>query len=332
MNNWINLDNNKKLKIFNQTAAREGLPAGAIEKDWWITKVLEIIYSLPFADHLVFKGGTSLSKGWNLIDRFSEDIDLVLDRKFLGFDGDLSKSQITKLRRASCEFLSNDFFQLFREKIDELQLSDVELKLQPFKDSDTDPIVIEFHTKSITENLNYLLPQVLIEIGSRSLIEPFENRKIHSLVAKNFSDKSIIDLPIDIPTVLPKRTFLEKIFLLHEEFQKPNDKIRIERLSRHLYDIEKLMDTEHCEEVLTDRKLYQTIVQHRKIFNKVTGIDYLNHSTALIDFIPPESIMKNWKKDYIKMQGNMIFGESLKYEQLIERLITLRDRFHKIPL
>lgn len=77
-----------------------------IEKDWWVTAVLRAMYSLPYAQHLSFKGGTSLSKCWHLVDRFSEDIDITIDREYLGFSGTLSKTQISdKLRRATCSFV-----------------------------------------------------------------------------------------------------------------------------------------------------------------------------------------------------------------------------------
>ena len=77
-----------------------------IEKDWWVTAVLRAIFCLPYAQHLSFKGGTSLSKCWHLINRFSEDIDIAIDREYLGFSGTLSKTQISdKLRRATCSFV-----------------------------------------------------------------------------------------------------------------------------------------------------------------------------------------------------------------------------------
>ena len=108
MSKWFLLSEQQRREIFNQVSTQTGLPATAVEKDWWVTLVLRAAFSLPVADRLIFKGGTSLSKGWNLIERFSEDIDLALDRSFLGFEGDLSKTQVKKLRKASCAFFSGD--------------------------------------------------------------------------------------------------------------------------------------------------------------------------------------------------------------------------------
>ena len=113
MNEWLKLSKKRRIEILEQVNNRLGLPVQAIEKDWWVTMVLKAVFSSRFSEHFVFKGGTSLSKAYHLIDRFSEDIDLAIDRKFLGFDGDLSATQIKKLRKASGTFIITDFFNEF---------------------------------------------------------------------------------------------------------------------------------------------------------------------------------------------------------------------------
>ena len=91
---------------------------------------------------------------------------------------------------------------------------------------------------------------------------------------------------------MPQRTFLEKIFLLHEEFSQDTVKIRIDRLSRHLYDLEKLMDTEHGKNAINDTELYNGIVAHREKFNPLRGLDYSNHIPSKIKIIPPDTVLK----------------------------------------
>ncbi len=103
-------DAEKKL-IFTAAGEKQGLPAYAIEKDWWVVQTLRIIFEMEIGKHLLFKGGTSLSKAWGLINRFSEDIDLALNREFLGFDtGLISKSQVKKLRSASFGYITSEFY------------------------------------------------------------------------------------------------------------------------------------------------------------------------------------------------------------------------------
>ena len=176
-------------------------------------------------------------------DNFSEDIDLVLDREFLGFAGELSKTQISKLRYASYKFLTEKFTHELRQKFNESGFTDVLVKYREVVNHDQDPLVIEIYYPKLTEKEIYLRPGVLVEIGSRSLKEPFSPCKFKTLVAESYSNKSFADKEITIPTVNVERTFLEKVFLLHEEYQRPAEKRRVERLSRHLYDIEKISQT-----------------------------------------------------------------------------------------
>ena len=104
---FSNLTKEQKETIIAQVGEKAGVHHyHMIEKDWWVTQVLKAIFSLPYAEHLSFKGGTSLSKAWHLIDRFSEDIDIAISRDFLGYGGELSRTQISdKLRRAACSFV-----------------------------------------------------------------------------------------------------------------------------------------------------------------------------------------------------------------------------------
>ncbi len=234
--NWLSLQKNKQQELFKQLSFKTGIQPQAIEKDAWVTLVLRIIFSSQISEYLVFKGGTSLSKAYNLIHRFSEDIDIAISREFLGFKGELTKGQIRKLRRKSHEFVSNEMLSiLLREfgihNIDK-QLFNLEVKNKNI--SDQDPEIIEINYQSVFEELPYIKQKVLIEIGARSLLEPSENKKIKSIVDDYYSESSFSEKPFIVKTILPEKTFLEKLILLHEEFTKKTDKIRYHRMSRHL--------------------------------------------------------------------------------------------------
>lgn len=329
--NWLTLNKERRIEILNQATELTGLPSLAIEKDWWVTLALNASFSLPYSKDIVFKGGTSLSKGWNLIERFSEDIDLAIDRNFFGFDGDISKTQIKTLRKQSCEFISTTFLDDLTKILTEWKaIDECKLIAQPVKDSDKDPQVIEIHYNSVIDTSEYLPQRVLIEVSSRSLMEPIAEREINSILSDNFPKQSFATVRFAIPTVLPQRTFLEKIFLLHEEFSQDIEKIRIDRLSRHLYDLEKLMDTEHGIEALINTALYNNIVAHREKFNPLRGLDYANHTPSKINIVPPEGVIKGYEKDYEAMKSFMIYGESLKFENLIKRIWELQTRINGI--
>jgi hypothetical protein len=330
---WANLTEEDKNELFQQTGNATGLPNAAVEKDWWVVLCLHIIFKSSIANHVVFKGGTSLSKAWDLLERFSEDIDLALDRSYLGFnknDAEMTGAQVHKLREKSNAFIKDYLFGEIKNTFANVGLPDVQVMLAEIKSEDADPIIIEVLYPSTTTNIDYIKPKVLIEIGSRSLIEPFTNRKITSMVGEHYKGQQFADMPIDIPTVNPERTFLEKIFLLHEEFQQPKETTSINRRSRHLYDIEKMMDTNFAFKALQDKELYNQIVLHRSKLNTIRGLDYANHYPSKINIIPPKEIYAIWQNDYAAMQTSMIQNESLPFSQLIERLQLLLTKINAL--
>jgi hypothetical protein len=328
MQQWLQLTDKEKIEVYTEIAARTGMTPQAVEKDWWVTTTLNLVFSTTPAEHLVFKGGTSLSKAWDLIERFSEDIDLALDRKYLGFEGPMTPTQVKKLRKVSYKYISEVFYPELA-KLFEQNGMPVELRLRQSKDSDQDPLIIEIYYPHVFEYNQYIEPRVLVEIGSRSLREPFSHRSIASLVAKHFPELPFADTPFEIATVNPERTLLEKVFLLHEEFQKPTENIRVERLSRHLYDIDRLI-VNYGPHILENKTLYQEIVAHRRTITPVRGIDYDRHKPEFINCIPPEAIIAEWRKDYIVMQEQMIFGTSHSFEDLVQNIINFRVQINAL--
>jgi hypothetical protein len=162
-------------------------------------------------------------------------------------------------------------------------------------------------------------------------MEPASARTIHSIIGTAIPNQIYSGDPYIVLTVDPKRTFLEKVFLLHEEFAKPAEKIRYDRMSRHHYDLEKLMDTEFGLAAMADTALYQLIVQHRAKFTPMRGIDYNRHSPATINFLPPTAVLPQWERDYGLMQGSMIYGPSSSFKVLLKRMEELRSRFRALP-
>jgi len=327
MINFYNLPSSDKADIFQAISTRNGMPAFAVEKDWWVTKTLSIIFEMEASKHLVFKGGTSLSKAWKLIQRFSEDIDLAIDRSFLGFDGELSKSKRTALRKAAGEYTTGVFFEELNTRVEAEKFQDVHLNVIPAEDSDQDPRIIEVHYPPIIEHPGYVQPRVQIEIGCRSLLEPFTIKEFGSLVDEEFAEDSFAMPFIKIPTVDAERTILEKIFLLHEEFHRPVEKIRVDRLSRHLYDIFHLSNTDVLDQAINNKVLYETIVEHRHKFSKVGGVNYNSHNPLIIDPIPHSNVIAAWRDDYKKMISEMIYEEEPpSFEDLIVNLEKVKEK------
>lgn len=330
MDRWYKVSDEEKVIAYNQLARKAQLPAFAIEKDWWVVQALNMLFEMEVANDLIFKGGTSLSKGWGLIERFSEDIDLAINRKFFGFGEDLGKNQRDKLRKTFNKYIREVLFPSLTLKLKENHLNEVALELQEIKSSDQDPLIISLHYPSVTAPNLYLRPKVQIEISCRSLMEPYEHREIVSLLDANYPNSSFSQKPIKIPVASPEKTFLEKLFLLHEEFQKPLEKIRVKRLSRHLYDIHQLSKSEFANKAIENHQLYETIVKHRHRYTKIRGVDYNLHQPQTINPVPPESILSKWSTDYSEMQEQMIYGDSLSFEDLIEEIEKLKDRINRL--
>lgn len=330
---FLQLPVERRLEIIEQAAAKTGLTSNAVEKDWWVTLALNVSFNTKWKGGLLFKGGTSLSKSWALIKRFSEDIDLVINREVLGFKGVLTKSQVSKLRKVTSKFIATDFLQELQSTLLKMGVDPALFTIVVEKTdlSDRDPQLLELHYTSLFEPDNYLAEKILIEIGARSLLEPAEERAIHSIIGDTFPEQPYSGSPFMVMTVNPQRTFLEKLFLLHEEFAKVPEKIRYERMSRHLYDVEHLMDTEYGKAALSNVDLYKLIVRHREHYTPVRGLDYVTLSPPTLSFIPPATVIDLWEVDYKSMQASMIYGESLPFAKLMERLNELQSRVRQIP-
>lgn len=330
---WFDLSKQRRVQVLTQASYQTGIRSHAIEKDLWVTLVLKAIFKTPWAAQLVFKGGTSLTKSWKLIERFSEDIDLAIDKEFLGFSGDPNKSKIERLRRTASKFISNEFKAGLEDALIGIGVPKDQFQIDAIFafDSIRDPQVLELKYVSVLEpNTNpYLKEKVLIEVGARSLKEPFSPRSNTSIISEVFPNASFTDALFEVPTVEPKRTFLEKAFLLHELFQKGESARQHDRMSRHLYDIECLMHTEHATEALKDKELYSEIIKHRQIFNTVSGINYDTHQPATINFLPQQQLSE-WEADYKAMQENMIYGKSKDFNYLMENLRLLLERFRAV--
>ena len=311
--------------MFTQAGVQRGMQPFAIEKDAWVTLVLRMLFSSELYPHIVFKGGTSLSKVYGLIERLSEDIDLSINRGYLGFDGELTKGLIRKLRRRSHDFSLNALPEILRNGFSNYGVDEslYNITVPNTQISDQDPEIVHVEYISVFEEEEYLKNRVLIEIGARSLNEPFEERSIGSIVDTVFESREFIEEPFQVRTIIPEKTFLEKLILLHEEFQKPDDKVRYFRMSRHLYDIYQISLTEYGVRALMNKELFRIICNHRAFFSPVNPVDYDALSIEALEFIPPEKFIKQYEEDYAEMQNTMIYGEDIPFKEILNQLYQL---------
>ncbi len=330
---FLQLSDNEKVELIGQLHEENNLPQVIIEKDVWVTAVLRALFALPYAEHLSFKGGTSLSKCYNLIERFSEDVDIAINREFFGFTGEtFTIKQISKnLRKATCKFTRDTLqFDLARQMGANgipKKLFSVKMDITPITTTDPEKVFIEY--KSVFSENPYIKNIVILEIGGRSMKEPLQKVEIQSLIDTHFPQATFVEQPFEINVVVPERTFLEKICLLHEEFSKPGELLRVERMSRHLYDLARMTDTPIAENALKNKDLYQSIIAHRRMFIAMKDFDYDTLNPATINIIPPQSIIAQWEEDFSKMQ-TMIYGKSISFNKLIAKIKLLNEKINQI--
>ncbi len=334
---WVKHTKAERVALLQRAEEKFKINQLALEKDCWVTMVLKALFKCSCSENLIFKGGTSLSKGWNLIERFSEDIDLSVNHTFFGIEK-TTKNQREKLRKKARRYILDVISSELNANLKSMGIKGyrIENVVETVDDngnvtteaSDKDPSVILVHYDSILKTTNeYIPPRVKIEISCLSMNEPTEERWISSYVEQTIPGEDDT-ASATIRTVVPTRTFLEKAFLLCEVFQKKVP--RHIRMSRHLYDLERLMDTEFGKQALEDKDLYQRIVKHRSVYYSVGYVDYNKLMPNVIDFIPREELISDWKSDYSEMCDHFIYGDKLSFEELIGRMKELQERFRKM--
>lgn len=331
MNNYFQLSKEQQQMVLAQAANKTGLSVQAVEKDLWVTVVLQIVFTLPVANHLVFKGGTSLSKVWKVIHRFSEDIDLAIDPSIWGFEGDLTKKQIKRLRKASSIFVRDELCHSLQEAVSETGMEKwLQVEADPDGEGDgtyPEPRVIRIRYKSLfDEDLPYLHSEVKLEIGARSLLEPTAEATVTSVLEDVLPICTTIK-QVMVPTALAEKTFLEKVFLLHELFSSETPR-EANRKSRHLYDLAQMMDTDIATRAITNDELWNIIHRHRELFTSMSGVDYTPDIRKRIRLLPPDDVIDDWRSDYKDMQLSMIYGEKPTFEVLITKMEELENTFH----
>lgn len=333
MNKFLTLTKEQRAAVFERVGASVGLPMQAVEKDFWVTVILQAVFSLPVAQHLIFKGGTSLSKAWGLISRFSEDIDLAVNPIALGAtEGDLTKKQIKKLRKASSLFVSEQLTPMLCAKINEMGMSAfLNIEAQPNGEGDNtypEPRQIYIRYQSVFEKpLTYLRPDVVLEVSARSLIEPAMPTHVSCILADYIPIQSACDAVVH--TAIPAKTMVEKMFLLHELFSVPGHGTRAERKSRHLYDLYQMMQQDFAQEAITNDALWESIRHHREVFTSVQGVDYSGDVRQRICLLPREDIVAIWQSDYETMRSSMIHGSAPTWDELIEQITILQNKTRK---
>lgn len=327
----------ERAEVFAETAARKGLPEAIIEKDFWVCWVLKQLFSIKsLSGRLLFKGGTSLSKIFHAINRFSEDVDLAVDYAALGFTGarDPRKEGISKNKRtailgemmAACEqYIGSEFIDALKARCEEVLGPAAAWNVDV---SEQDPNVVRFrYPTASTKSLAYISPQVVLELGTHAEFVPRDCFKIRSFAAEEFPNL-VTDADVDVVALLAKRTFWEKATILHAEYYRPPEKPLLERYSRHYYDVAMLAQGPIRDEALTDILLLSQVVRHKETFYPSAWAQYARATPGSIHLLPAEARRAALERDYRSM-GVMIFGEPPPFGTIMETLAALEQEINR---
>ncbi|SFJ03626.1 Nucleotidyl transferase AbiEii toxin, Type IV TA system [Kaistella treverensis] len=286
-NKFLNLPEQTRINAINQIAEEKGISPFAVEKDWWVTQTLSIIFEMEEAPYLVFKGGTSLSKSWNLIQRFSEDIDLAIDREFLGFSE--TPKRKTNLRKKSGIFVSEEFYPKLQKRFIEKGIGkDVRFTLEDAQ-SDQDPRIINIYYPTLIVAIGYMNPRVQIEVGCRSLKEPYSNCLVSSFIDEEYKNLDFAELAFNVPSVNPE-----------EILEKKGGKVSINGCTKHIRD-------------------NQTNISYDKLFG-----DYLEGATEFI--IQDPYIRYAYQFRNFMELCSLIYQKNSEAEKITLKLITWNDK------
>jgi len=314
---------------FSQAAAELGFAKAIVEKDFWVCWSLQHLFALPsFGDHLIFKGGTSLSKAYDVIHRFSEDVDLSLDRAQLGFDGDRDpenpdlsggkrKALLQHLQEAAEATVAGPLFEEINTAFS------VSLK-HPFslQIDEGDPQTILFAYPSLSgDDHGYIKPIVRFEFGARGAQLPAEQRTLSPYVQKAFPGLPGLH-PVDVRTLGIERTFWEKATILHMLFHQDTDKPLADRMSRHYYDMAQLTGHDAKARALASLDLLSEVGHHKSVFFKAAWARYEDAKPGSLRLAPGENLEAALRRDYTGMR-EMIIGEAPSFDDVMSAIEEL---------
>lgn len=331
---YLSLRPRERLELLDAASRQSGLAPAILEKDYWVCKTLNVLFALPeLGSHLVFKGGTSLSKVYGLIDRFSEDVDISFHREFLGFGeehdpeaaaGNEQSRRIEALQQACRDCIRERLLPRLREAIATL-LGGTEGWSLEIDQHDAQTLLFHF-PQAGSPGLAYIAPSVRIELGARSDHWPSEEREILSYLGRVF-DPAIGKA--EVRSLAAERTFWEKATLLHAEAHRPIDKPMPARYARHYHDLARLAESPVAEKALVDTALRERVVAHKAVYFRSGWARYDLAQPASFRLFPPESRITALEADHQAMIP-MFFNPPPAISEVLDTLAKLEMRIRSM--
>jgi len=340
MQNIFEVPSSSLSDIFTQTAFKMGMGLPTIvEKDYWLVKLLQLLFSDDiFLKHHVFKGGTSLSKCYGLINRFSEDVDITISREFLGFNNsieDVSKLGNKRKKRYFDELAVtsikhvNNISKTLSEKL-KSQLENPDWQL--YVDTDNKQNIIFEYPRLLESSMypedTYVKPKILLEFGCRGELQPSTLINVKMYAEEFFSD-AFSGTDIVVNTLNAERTFWEKITLLHMLTHQDKDKSLQPRMARHYYDVCKLSKSNIIEIAIKNLSLLESVAAHKSAYYRSKQASYQTAKPGSLRLIPTQQLRDKLETDY-KAMTEMFFGETLTFRDILETIAEVEDTLNNL--
>ena len=323
----------ERADLFRETAARRNISPIPIEKDFWVCWILKHLFALEDQPPLIFKGGTSLSKAYGIIERFSEDIDLALDRAVFGFtenrdpenvSGKAAKRLIDELETAVANHIELNLLPALQEHVGRVLTEEWTLEV-----SADDNQSVHFRYPRSLDNSDiggtgYVRPQVLLELGARSDQWPAEKRTVRPYAAEEFPD--LFETATCEPNTLDgRRTFWEKATLLHALQNRPNvEEHHVIRQSRHYYDLYMLARSSLRIAAIQDLDLLRRVAVHKKVFYRSGWARYADAASGNMRIVPHQALEKMVRRDYGRME-EMFFSSPPSFNDILAEVTSLEE-------
>ena len=337
---FLSLPPERRALAFGQTAAALAASSVLVEKDFWVCWVLGLLFSdAELAPHMVFKGGTSLSKVFGVIDRFSEDIDLSLSPAFVGADEAAFEALANRTRRDAaliamqqqCGARTRDTVAPRLEAAITAQLGP-RPRGQPWLGYEDDPVarspVLYFHYPTAEANgFDYLRRAVKLELGSLTDQQPTGRHAVRPWVADAFP-AAFTDWQCEVTALELPRTFWEKATILHAEHHRPAESPMPDRYARHYADVARLLQHAQAAAMLADHALCARVVAWK---SRVFARQWARYDLArpgTFRLLPPESRIDAVARDYAQMQPMFLapppaFDAVLSQLAMAERVLNV---------
>jgi len=339
MDKFVSLDAKDKRAYFEVAAANLNIMPQLVEKDFWVCWILKVLFSLPeVGEHLTFKGGTSLSKCYNVIKRFSEDIDISIERPFLSktktIEPDKEKSnkenqkRLKELQEVCKTKITEIIVPSLRQAIAAALPDKKEWKIELHaEDPDGQTVLFTFPHAMISSAESYVRSSVKVEFGARADHWPVETATIVPYIV-NVPGERVVE-GVSVRVLAAERTFWEKATILHMIYNYPTEKNVPPRMSRHYYDISVMADSPIYKRALENISLLKTVAEHKALFFKANWAHYEEATPAGLRLLPREDQMSALKNDYRQMQ-QMFFEEPPTFDKIIEKLRGIEKEINRI--